>query len=61
MFELPIELVVGRVNALGVFFSGGMAAVLQTRYIGFPQAFTTFMGSGCFIGALGLYMHKGHD
>ena len=28
LIEIPIELVVGRVNALGVFFSGGMAAVL---------------------------------
>jgi len=59
--ELPIELIVGRVNAGGVFFSGGMAAVLMARYTGFANAFTTFMGSGLFIGGLGLYMQKGHD
>ena len=61
LIELPIELIVGRVNALGVFASGGLAAVLQSRYTGFANSFSTFMGSGMFVGALGLYMHKGHD
>lgn len=61
LIEIPIELVVGRVNALGVFVSGGLAACLQNRYTGFAPFLSTFLGSGCFIGGLGLYMHKGED
>jgi hypothetical protein len=44
-----------------VFVSGGFAACLQNRYTGFAPFLSTFLGSGCFIGGLGLYMHKGED
>ena len=61
LIEIPLELVLGRVNAPAIFFSGGMAAVLQTRYVGMGSAFSQFMGSGCMIGGLGLFMHSGKD
>ena len=32
LIEIPIEIVMGRLNAPAIFFSGGLAAVLQTRY-----------------------------
>ena len=61
LIELPIELIVGRVNAGGIFISGGGAAMMMARYTGVANAVTTFMGSGLFIGGLGLFMHKGQD
>ena len=61
LIELPLEIVMGRLNAPAIFFSGGLAAVLQTRYQGLGSAFSAFMGSGLFIGALGLFMNKGKD
>ncbi len=61
LIEVPLELVVGKLNAPVVFVSGGLAAAMQNRYINFPTSFRTFLGSGCFIGGLGLYMHAGHD
>ena len=61
LLEIPLELIFGRVNAPAIFLSGGGAAVLQTRYTGPMAAFSSFMGSGLFIGGLGLYMHSGHD
>lgn len=61
LIELPIELIIGRVNAAGIFISGGGAAMMMARYTGFANALTTFMGSGLFIGGLGLFMHKGQD
>ncbi len=52
----------GRVNAGGIFFSGGLAAVLVEPRIGSAmQVFSRFMGSGLFIGGLGSYMNKGND
>ena len=56
-----MEIVLGRLNTPAIFFSGGMAAVLQTRYTGMGAAFSSFLGSGLFIGALGLFMNKGKD
>ena len=61
LIEVPLELINGRVNAPAIFLSGGGAAVLQTRYGGPWATFTSFMGSGVFIGGLGLYMHAGND
>ena len=61
LLEIPLEIVNGRVNAPVIFFSGGMAAVLQQRYKGFGNAFSAFLGSGLFIGCLGLFMNKGKD
>ena len=52
----------GRVNAGGIFFSGGMAAVLMEPRFGTPmQMFRKFLGSGSFIGLIGLYMNRGND
>ena len=51
----------GRVNTPGIFFSGGMAAVLSEPRGGFRANIGRFWGSGLFIGAIGLYMNKGHD
>ena len=59
--EIPLELLVGKLNAPVVFVSGGMAAAMQNRFISPAGFFKTFLGSGCFIGGLGLYMHAGHD
>ena len=61
LLEIPMELIFGRVNAPAIFLSGGGAAVLQTRYTGPAAAVSSFLGSGLFIGGLGLYMHSGHD
>ena len=52
----------GKVNAGGIFFSGGLAAVLvEPRYGSVMQAFRRFLGSGIFIGGIGTYMNKGND
>ena len=52
----------GRVNAGGIFFSGGLAAVLVESRLGTPRALLgRFLGSGIFIGGLGTYMNKGND
>ena len=61
LLEIPLELVFGRVNSIAMFFSGGLAAVLQNRYTGPAAAMNTFLGSGLFIGGLGAFMHKGND
>ena len=61
LLEIPMELIFGRVNSPAIFLSGGGAAMLQTRYTTPAAAFSSFMGSGMFIGGLGLYMHSGHD
>ena len=59
--ELPLELIIGKVNTPAIFIAGGLAAAFQNRWIGIGSSLNNFMGSGMFIGALGLYMHKGHD
>ena len=52
----------GRVNAGGIFFSGGLAAVLMETRFATPFAlFRRFLGSGMFIGSIGAYMNKGND
>ena len=61
LIEIRLEIVWGRLNSPAIFISGGLAAVLQTRYTGFANAFSAFMGSGIFIGAIGLFMHRGKD
>ena len=59
--ELPLEIVVGKLNTPAIFVSGGLAACFQQRYKGFGNAVTAFAGSGLFIGAIGLFMNKGKD
>ena len=62
LIELPLELVLGKVNSPCIFISGGAAAVLCEPRFGTPAAMMTrFLGSGLFIGGIGLYMHKGND
>ena len=61
LLELPLEIVLGKLNFPVIFFSGGMAAVLQQRYTGFGNALSGFIGSGVFIGGLGLVMNRGKD
>ena len=61
LLELPMEIVIGKLNGPAIFWSGGMAAVLQTRYTGLGNAFSAFLGSGIFIGGLGLVMNRGKD
>ena len=52
----------GRINAGGIFFSGGLAAVLVEPRFGTPMAMLRrFLGSGMFIGGIGSYMNMGHD
>ena len=52
----------GKVNSGGIFFSGGLAAVLVEPRFGAPMAmFRRFMGSGMFIGGIGTYMNSGSD
>lgn len=41
-----------------MFFSAGMAAWLQNVRAPF---WPTFLGSGAFVGGIGLYMHCGQD
>lgn len=52
---------IGRLPTPAIFFSGGAAAVLQNRFLGWGNAFSHFMGSGIFIGGLGLVMNRGKD
>ena len=61
LIELPLELVLGRVNAPAIFFSGGAAAVMCDPRGSARAMFSKFLGSGAFIGLLGLYMNKGSD
>ncbi len=52
----------GRVNAGGIFFSGGMAAVLMENRLGTMGGMVSrFLGSGIFIGGIGMYMNRGQD
>ena len=52
----------GKMNAGGIFFSGGLAAVLQEPKFGTPGAmFRRFLSSGLMIGGIGLYMNSGSD
>ena len=52
----------GKVNAGGIFFSGGLAACLvEPRFGTFMQFARRFLGSGLFIGGIGTYMNKGND
>ncbi len=52
----------GRVNSGGIFFSGGLAAVLvEPRFGTAMQLARRFLGSGMFIGGIGTYMNKGND
>ena len=61
LLELPLEIILGRLNTPAIFVSGGLAAVLQQRYKGFGTAFSAFIGSGMFIGGLGMFLNKGKD
>ena len=56
-----MEIVNGKINTPAIFVSGGLAAVFQQRYRGFGNAFSAFLGSGIFIGGIGLFMNKGKD
>ena len=52
----------GKVNAGGIFFSGGLAAVLVEPRFGTPMAMLRrFLGSGLFIGGIGTFMNRGND
>ena len=51
----------GKVNTPAIFFSGGMAAVLCNPRGTAKSMFSTFLGSGAFIGLIGMYMNKGND
>ena len=52
----------GRVNAGGIFFSGGAAAVLMENRLGSTGTIISrFLGSGLFIGGIGSYMNRGTD
>ena len=61
IIEMPIEIILGKLNAPAMFVSGGLAAVaLEPK--GTPGALLfRFMGSGFFIGAIGLFMNRGQD
>jgi hypothetical protein len=62
LIEIPIEMVVGKLNAPAMFVSGGLAAVfLSHGGSSLGSKFFTFLSSGSFIGAIGLYMNKGSD
>lgn len=59
--EVPLEMVVGKMGVPTMFVSGGLAACLQMRWPGFGPFMSTFVSSGCMIGALSLFIHRGHD
>jgi hypothetical protein len=61
LLELPLELIIGKLSMPVIFFSGGMAAVLQVSFPGYSTALWTFCSTGCFIGGLGMYMNSGKD
>ncbi len=52
----------GRVNAGGIFMSGGLAGVLVEPRFGSPRSMAwRFLSSGCMIGGIGTFMNRGHD
>ena len=61
LIEVPLELILGRINTPAIFFSGGMAAVLTDPRGGRGAMLSRFFGSGLFIGGLGMFMNKGND
>ena len=58
LIDIPLEIVVGKQNWLTMAFGAGMAGWLQ--HIRSPFI-PTFMGTGAFVGCIGLYMNKGED
>ena len=58
LIELPMELIVGKQNCLTMGSSAGMAAYLQNVKAPF---WPTFLGSGAFVGAIGVFMNRGND
>ena len=58
LIELPLEIIVGKQNFMTMFVSAGLAAWFQNIRAPF---LITFVGSGAFVGGIGLYMNKGND
>ena len=58
LIDIPIEIVIGRMNFMTTGFSVGMAAFLQNIKAPFAP---TFWGSAGFVGLISLYMNKGND
>ncbi len=61
ILEVPLELIIGRINTPAVFVSGGLSACLCDPHGPLKSHFGKFLGSGVFIGLIGLYMNRGND
>jgi len=58
LIEIPLEIILGRQNFMSMGAAAGAAAWLQNIRAPF---LATFLGTGGFVGCIGLYMHKGND
>jgi len=58
LIEIPLEIILGRQNFMSMGAAAGLAAWLQNVRAPF---LATFIGTGGFVGCIGLYMHKGND
>ena len=61
LVEIPLELTIGKINTPCIFISGGLAACLADPRKGLANNVSKFLGSGTFIGLLGMFMNKGND
>ena len=58
LIDIPLEILVGRQNFMTMGASAGLAAWFQNVRAPFLP---TFLGSGAFVGCIGLFMNRGDD
>jgi len=56
LLEVPMEIIIGKQNWMSMGVSAGLAAWFQNIRAPFAH---TFLGSGLFVGGIGLYMNRG--
>ncbi len=61
IIELPLEIILGKISTPVVFCSGGLAACLVDPRGSWSMWLPKFLGSGMFIGGIGLFMNRGND
>jgi len=58
LIEIPFEIIIGKNNFMSMGCAAGLSAWFQNVRAPFLM---TFLGSGAFVGGIGMYMNKGND
>ena len=61
IFEIPLEIIMGKVNGPAMFVSGGLAGVLLDVRPTFFANVRKFLSTGAFIGLFGAIINRGSD